>query len=188
MCVINLVLLHMKHLNQPLDMSEKDVKNNLDIGKLGENIACRFLEEKGYTIAQRNYRKKWGEIDIIAESSERKGSSLLTKISSFPYKTTYFIEVKTNSFSIGTNQDSSRDVTHETEKRFNPLDNMHPRKIERLKKAIESYLSSNVSHGTDKRERFLADNNLNWEFGVVAVWVDVNKKRARVKFIENVVL
>lgn len=36
------------------------------IGDFGESAACRFLEEKGYTILGRNYRSRYGEIDIIA--------------------------------------------------------------------------------------------------------------------------
>ena len=38
-----------------------------DVGRDGEDIACQFLERKGYKIIGRNYRRKWGEIDIIAE-------------------------------------------------------------------------------------------------------------------------
>ena len=38
-------------------------------GQAGEDIACIFLERKGYTIKDRNYRKPWGEIDIIAEKN-----------------------------------------------------------------------------------------------------------------------
>ena len=37
------------------------------VGSLGENLACRFLEEGGFKIIERNYRKKWGELDIVAE-------------------------------------------------------------------------------------------------------------------------
>jgi putative endonuclease len=37
-----------------------------EIGKLGEDFVCAYLEKNGYTIAERNYRIKGGEIDIIA--------------------------------------------------------------------------------------------------------------------------
>ncbi|MEW6546362.1 MAG: YraN family protein [Bacillota bacterium] len=32
----------------------------------GEEVAARYLEELGYRIVARNYRTRWGEIDIIA--------------------------------------------------------------------------------------------------------------------------
>ena len=35
-------------------------------GKLGENLACRALKQKGYHIIERNYRCRHGEIDVIA--------------------------------------------------------------------------------------------------------------------------
>ena len=41
-------------------------KTRKSIGKEGEDIACQFLERKGFTVIGRNYSKKWGEIDIIA--------------------------------------------------------------------------------------------------------------------------
>lgn len=39
------------------------------VGEIGEDIACQFLERKGFKILERNYRKPWGEIDIIAEKA-----------------------------------------------------------------------------------------------------------------------
>ena len=38
-------------------------------GMAGEEIACAYLTEQGYTILERNWRRKGGEIDIIAEKS-----------------------------------------------------------------------------------------------------------------------
>ena len=51
-----------------------------EIGKLGEDLACRYLKKKGYKIIDRNYRQTWGELDIVAVS---------------PSKILVFIEVKT---------------------------------------------------------------------------------------------
>jgi putative endonuclease len=36
-------------------------------GELGEQIATKYLLRKGYSIIERNYTKKWGEIDIVAQ-------------------------------------------------------------------------------------------------------------------------
>lgn len=51
---------------------------HLKTGELGEDIACKYLLSKGFTIIERNYRKKWGEIDIVSQK----------------FGKTYFIEVK----------------------------------------------------------------------------------------------
>ncbi|ACM22609.1 hypothetical protein ACMTAS_0256 [Thermotoga neapolitana DSM 4359] len=46
--------------------------------RAAEDLACDFLKKKGYRILERNYRTKYGEIDIIARCG----------------KETVFVEVK----------------------------------------------------------------------------------------------
>ena len=46
------------------------MENLINIGKIGENKACEYLKNKGYRIIDRNYREKFGEIDIIAVSRD----------------------------------------------------------------------------------------------------------------------
>ena len=53
------------------------------IGILGEKIVGKWLESQNYGLLQQNWRCRWGEIDIIAQS----------KVS----KTIAFVEVKTRS-------------------------------------------------------------------------------------------
>ena len=47
------------------DLSSKNKQPS--VGKIGEDLAAKFLEEKGYNIIERNYRFGHGELDIIAE-------------------------------------------------------------------------------------------------------------------------
>ena len=41
-----------------------------DSGKKGEIAAYKYLKKNGYKILARNYRKTYGEIDIIAQKGE----------------------------------------------------------------------------------------------------------------------
>lgn len=41
-----------------------------EIGKIGEDLATTFLMKQGFTIIERNYRVKVGEIDIIAKKDK----------------------------------------------------------------------------------------------------------------------
>ena len=42
--------------------------NKRELGSRYEDSACRFLTEQGYTILDKNYRCKTGEIDIIGKN------------------------------------------------------------------------------------------------------------------------
>lgn len=40
------------------------------LGKRGEDLAARYLEESDYTILERNFRTPFGEIDIVAQKND----------------------------------------------------------------------------------------------------------------------
>lgn len=63
---------------------EGDSYYRRNLGRKGEDIACRFLESKGHTILERNWRYGHLEIDII----------------SFDAEGIHFVEVKTRRLSI----------------------------------------------------------------------------------------
>ena len=46
------------------------MSDNKEIGKLGEDLATKYLETLGYQIIERNFRCKVGEIDIIAKDKD----------------------------------------------------------------------------------------------------------------------
>lgn len=40
------------------------------LGDFGEEIAVKFLRKKGYKILERNFQRKWGEIDVVAKKKK----------------------------------------------------------------------------------------------------------------------
>ena len=120
-------------------------------GKLGEDIAEMFLTKHGFDVFTRNFLKKYGEIDIIA-----KKEGII-----------HFIEVKSVSCEI------ENTVLRET-MAFRPEDNLHPDKLKKLSRVIQSYIFSN---NVDK-----------WQFDLFVVYIDKLSRRATVKVVENLVL
>lgn len=45
--------------------------NRKDTGRTGESIALSFLQKQGYTVVEKNFRCKFGEMDIIAENDDQ---------------------------------------------------------------------------------------------------------------------
>lgn len=43
---------------------------HLETGKLGEEVAKKYLEENGYKILEQNYKTKYAEIDLIGEKNK----------------------------------------------------------------------------------------------------------------------
>src|SRR6266542_890302 len=44
--------------------------HRVSLGKTGEDLACEELERRGYAIVARRYRRRGGELDIIARDGE----------------------------------------------------------------------------------------------------------------------
>ncbi len=88
------------------------------IGIIGEDVACQFLERKGFKILERNYRKPWGEIDIIAEKAG----------------TVRFVEVKAVS------RESISNISREMGD-YRPEEQVHPEKLGKIARTAELYMA-----------------------------------------------
>lgn len=53
------------------------MESHLETGRIGEEIACRLLEQKGMRILERNWRHRHLEVDIIAED---RGELVLVEV------------------------------------------------------------------------------------------------------------
>jgi|SRR3989344_4818083 len=129
--------------------------NRAEVGKIGEDTACKYLKKHGFTIIERNYRKKWGEIDVVA----RKACP--TSGGDMSY-TLHFVEVKAV---------SGKKVGYE------PEENVHPWKLKRLSRAIQTYLL----------ERKIDEEQF-WQIDVITVELDFDTRNAKVLMLEDVSL
>ena len=124
------------------------------IGEIGENMAVKFLVKHGFSILDRNYTKKWVEIDIVAKKDDRL----------------YFVEVKCVSREI------LPDVTRETSD-YRPEENMHPWKMKRMSRTIQTYLLSKK-----------IPDALEWQVDLFVVYLDLKNKKARIKVVSDIIL
>ena len=97
-----------------------------DIGRIGEDIAEKYLIGKGFKIKERNYWRKWGELDLIAENSN----------------VVHFVEVKTVSYE--TKPALQWAVAHET---WRPEEQVHAFKLKKMHRTVESWLSDHNYDG-----------------------------------------
>lgn len=130
--------------------SRENMSEHLKVGNTGEEVAAKFLESKGHRIIGRNYRRKWGELDIISRENN----------------ITHFVEVKTIS------RENRENVSHPTSS-YRPEENLHGGKLKRLYRIIETYIESNNMEGE-------------WQLDLVAVKLFIKDKKAKCRFIENV--
>ncbi|MDP2655878.1 MAG: YraN family protein [bacterium] len=98
-----------------MDISSLTTK---EVGNLGENVACEYLRRHGFSIRDRNYVKKTGELDIIAEKEN----------------TLHFVEVKTvlaEDFPLAENK--GEDI-------YDPSLNLHQAKVRKVARTGEWYV------------------------------------------------
>ena len=91
---------------------------HISIGRMGESVAVGYLENRGFHIISRNYRKKWGELDIVAKKD----------------RVIHFIEVKAGSWDFD-------EWPSEGEPIYRPEDHMHSDKCARMARAIQTFLA-----------------------------------------------
>lgn len=93
-------------------MTINNIKQKL--GTLGEEIACNYLIKKGYKIIERNFKKSWGELDIIARA---------------PDQTLVFIEVKT----------LRQNPQQDSQQQLSPEDQLTKLKLSKIQKSAIFY-------------------------------------------------
>lgn len=96
-----------------------------NFGNLGEDIAVQKLESMGMKILERNYLRKWGEIDIVARGTDG---------------IVHFVEVKAIKRSFDHKPSVSRDT-------FMPEENVTREKLRKLERVVETWISEHKFTG-----------------------------------------
>jgi len=146
---------------------ERKKKNSKVVGDLGESIAVKYLKNKGFSIIERNYRKKYGEIDIVARGTFSLAEHL---VSHETREVVHFVEVK--SVSYETKEMLEISVSHET---YRPEELVHNFKLNQIRKTAEIWISEKHWSGEV-------------QIDVLAVHMVSREKYARVKYIEKVIM
>ena len=162
--------------------------NTKELGDLGERIACEYLVKKGFKIIEKNFRIKWGEIDIIAKKKWR----LFAKND----KTIHFVEVKTilqNDFKNG--RPSKFEVVG-----FFPEEKVNYKKQKKLKQLCQIWLEKNMHSIFPSIVRKIITSsyfplslgnkfpqNYPYQIDVIGILVDLNTKKSKIHYFANVV-
>jgi len=95
-------------------------------GDIGERIAATFLKKRGFTVIETNYKKKWGELDIVGSYNN----------------IIHFVEVKTNAY-------TDKDTLYKglTGDNWQPEDRVHQFKLRQIEKALETWLAEHEWEG-----------------------------------------
>lgn len=97
-----------------------------EFGAKGESAGCLFLTRKGYKTIERNARKPWGELDIVALG---------------PDGTLVFVEVKTMHEPFGIPQGSG----------LRPEDHMTAEKMEKFRRTASLYAGAHPALVSDEK-------------------------------------
>ena len=121
---------------------------------MGEDLAVYWLKKDGFKILDRNFWKPYGEIDIVAKKND----------------IIHFVEVKTVTRAGGY-------VNRGTNDGYEPEDNMHLWKRQRLGRVVRVYLS----------EKGMGEDS-DWQIDVASVYLDQDSKLLKIDWLEDIIL
>lgn len=157
---------------------EQNSPHHLKTGKLGENIACRYLKKKGYKILERNFRRKWGEIDLIC-SNNKEECSTWNKCFKNITNVLRGTLVRNKNVPRGTNNNKIIFVEVKTLKsgsNLSPEDNLTYFKQKKLIRTCQLYLAEKG-----------IDPDIEWQIDAILIKIDPILKKAKIKHIESAI-
>jgi putative endonuclease len=125
---------------------------------MGESVACEYLRRRGFTIRDRNFARKTGELDVIAE---KEG-------------TLHFVEVKTvltDNFPFSVEAAEGRPKEYDE---YDPSLNLHEAKVRKVARTGEWYVLEKKWGGE-------------WQVDGCLVWLRRRDGMAKVTYLPQIV-
>lgn len=136
------------------------------IGQIGENIAINYLKKNGYQILARNFRTKWGELDIVALPPHQKK----LWCGGEKNKVVIFVEVKTLRLAPLAQDKPLKNSD------FLPEDEITFHKAQQLRKMAQIYLSNNKLQLDTPHQ-----------IDILAIELAENQQTANIRHLENAI-
>ena len=122
---------------------DKHMTQKSEIGKLGEDLACKYLKSNGYLIIDRNFRKPWGELDIVAR--QKDGTLVFVEVKAMRQLPDPAIESGNENMAIAG---------------LTPEENLTKAKLQKLKRTASLFAGHNQELVSDKK---------GWRIDLVAI-------------------
>lgn len=155
------------------------------LGFVGEQVTKKHLLSKGLEFVESNFRRKYGEIDLIMKAPTGAG------VASIGRERLMFFEVKTVSRErfggslVGNRPDISRETfgrrggsgSREGFNDYCPEDNVNVSKLRKTRRIIKIWLEENkMSESAD------------WSFNVALVYLSKSEKKFYIKILWDVII
>ena len=150
-----------------------------ETGKLGEDLACEYLVNNKYKVIERNFRRPWGELDIIAKDS--RGVLVFVEV-----KTMKKYDNSANNAAIAEYDESFKNnpailryarhkIGYRDLSQILPEENLTAAKLKKLKRTAELYANTNPN---------LVDDNKGYRIDLLAI--TINDNNHSLKHFENI--
>ena len=136
------------------------------IGQKGEDLACTYLKENSYKILFRNYRRPWGEIDIVAK--DKDGDIVIVEVKTIS---------KIRSIRQLDSAISGNCRIYEEDYSLDPEDNMSQSKINKTRKIALSFANENEE---------LINEKIGWRIDLITISLNESDKDPEIRHYKNV--
>lgn len=142
-----------------------------NLGRVGEEEATSYLKKAGHKILARNYKTKFGELDIVAS---KNGAIVFVEVKT-RIKNFHEVELRENIMNEAMNEVGPRSLGID-KGAYLPEDNIDWRKKRKLRKLGELYLDKNNY-----------PENQEWQIDVVAVEMNEDGKVLEIRHTKQAV-